>query len=133
MRISIRRAESVLLPLLLAGAVVLVWSAAVRWTGTRVFPAPSKVIAGIKELVQRGVLLSYTRDSLARVGAGYGVAVLVGVPLGAWMGWSRTAATVFNPVVQVLRPISPIAWIPVAIVLFGVGNMAPVFLVFLGA
>ena len=50
-----------------------------------------------------------------------------------WMGASRDAATVLNPVVQLLRPISPIAWIPVAIVFFGVGNLAPVFLVFLGA
>jgi NitT/TauT family transport system permease protein len=79
------------------------------------------------------VLLPYLRDSLVRVAAGYGVAVLVGVPFGMWLGWSKTASTIFGPVIQVLRPISPIAWIPVAIVLFGVGNLAPIFLVFLAS
>ena len=127
------RVEAIVLPLALGALVLLVWSLAVRWTGTRIFPAPMKVVSGAMELVHRGVLLRYVRDSLLRVGAGYSLAVLLGVPLGAWMGWSPTTATVMNPVVQLLRPISPIAWIPVAIVFFGVGNLAPVFLVFLGS
>jgi len=128
-----RRIETVLLPLLLGALVIVGWSLAVRWTGTRIFPSPTKVVTGAIEVARRGLLLRYLRDSLLRVGAGYGLAVLLGVPLGMWMGWSRTVATICNPVVQLLRPISPIAWIPVAIVLFGVGNLAPVFLVFLGA
>jgi NitT/TauT family transport system permease protein len=78
-------------------------------------------------------LTRYLRDSLVRVALGYLGAVIVGVPLGIWMGWSKTVARIANPVVQLLRPISPIAWIPVAIVLFGIGNAAPIFLVFLGA
>jgi NitT/TauT family transport system permease protein len=128
-----RNIESVLLPLLLLAAVVGIWSAAVTWTGTRVFPAPLKVLHGVAELADRGILLRYLRDSLCRVFAGYGVAVVLGVPLGMWMGWSHPVGTILNPVIQLLRPISPIAWIPVAIVLFGIGNLAPVFLVFLGA
>jgi len=128
-----RRIEAIVLPLLFGAVVLLVWSFAVRWTGTRIFPAPMKVVSGAAELVHRGVLLRYLRDSLLRVGAGYSLAVLLGVPIGAWMGWSATASTILNPVVQLLRPISPIAWIPVAIVFFGVGNLAPVFLVFLGS
>jgi NitT/TauT family transport system permease protein len=128
-----RSLETVLLPLALGAAVIALWSALVTWTGTKVFPSPLKVLEGLGELWRRGVLLSYLRDSLARVAAGYGAGVLVGVPLGIWMGWSRTVAAVVNPLIQILRPISPIAWIPVAIVLFGVSNLAPVFLVFLGA
>jgi NitT/TauT family transport system permease protein len=128
-----KRLESILLPLIVGAVIVALWSAAVRWTGTKVFPAPLKVARGVAELAQRGVLLPYLRDSLVRVATGYFAAVLIGVPLGIWLGWSRTAATVFNPVIQLLRPISPIAWIPVAIVFFGVGNLAPIFLVFLGA
>lgn len=128
-----RRVENFLLPILLVAIVVTVWSLAVKWTDTKVFPAPLKVLEGVAELARRGVLLRYVRDSLLRVGAGYGTAVLLGVPLGMCMGWSRTLATIINPVVQVLRPISPIAWIPVAIVLFGVSEMAPIFLVFLGS
>ena len=128
-----RNLESVLLPLLLFAVVVAVWSAAVQGTGTKIFPPPLKVVHGAAELFHRGVLVRYFGDSLARVAAGYGLAVLLGVPLGMWMGWSRTIATILNPVIQLLRPISPIAWIPVAVVFFGVGNRAPVFLVFLGA
>ncbi len=127
------RIESFALPLLLGVALVASWSLAVRLSGTHVFPAPGSVLAGVVELARRGVLWRYLRDSLLRVAIGYGVAVLIGVPLGMWMGWSRTVATILNPVVQLLRPISPIAWIPVAIVLFGVGNLAPIFLVFLGS
>jgi NitT/TauT family transport system permease protein len=127
------RLESVVLPALLGAAVVAAWWAAVRWSGTKVFPSPAQVLAGMRELARRGVLLPYLRDSLLRVGAGYGAAVLLGVPLGIWLGWSKTAAAVAAPVLQLLRPISPIAWIPVAIVLFGIGNLAPIFLVFLGA
>jgi NitT/TauT family transport system permease protein len=121
------------LPLGASALVVALWWAAVRWTHTTVFPSPLKVVRGLGELARRGLLLPYLGGSLARVGAGYLAAVVLGVPLGMWMGWSRTVAAVVNPVIQLLRPISPIAWIPVAIVLFGIGNLAPVFLVFLGA
>jgi NitT/TauT family transport system permease protein len=128
-----RRAEPILLPLAIGIATVAAWWLAVRWTGTKIFPSPPQVVRGVGELARRGVLLPYLRDSLVRVAAGYGVAVLVGVPFGMWLGWSKTASTIFGPVIQVLRPISPIAWIPVAIVLFGVGNLAPIFLVFLAS
>jgi NitT/TauT family transport system permease protein len=127
------RAEAIVLPVLLGAVLVAAWWGAVRWSGTKIFPSPLEVALGVRELARRGVLLPYLGDSLVRVGAGYGAAVLVGVPLGMWLGWSATAATVANPVLQLLRPISPIAWIPVAIVLFGIGNLAPIFLVFLGA
>jgi NitT/TauT family transport system permease protein len=128
-----KRLESVLLPLVVGAAIVALWWAAVRLSGTKIFPAPLQVARGIGELARRGVLFPYLRDSLVRVAAGYLTAVAVGIPLGIWLGWSKTAATVVNPVIQLLRPISPIAWIPVAIVLFGVGNMAPIFLVFLAS
>ena len=127
------RVEAVVLPSLVGLAVVAAWSVAVRASGTRIFPAPSQVVRAVGELWHRGVLLPYLRDSLLRVAAGYGAAVLAGVPLGMWLGWSKTSAAVVNPLLQLLRPISPIAWIPVAIVLFGIGNLAPVSLVFLGA
>ncbi len=127
------RAESVLLPVLVGAAVLAFWAAAVRWSGTKVFPAPVEVIGGIGELWRRGVLIPYIRDSLWRVSLAYAAAVLAGVMLGMWMGWSRSIAAAINPVIQLLRPISPIAWIPVAIVLFGVGNLSAIFLVFLAA
>jgi len=127
------RTESLLFPVLVGAAVLGLWTAAVRWSGTRVFPSPMEVIRGLGELWRREVLIPYIRDSLWRVSLAYAAAVVAGVTLGMWMGWSRSIAAAINPVIQLLRPISPIAWIPVAIVLFGVGNLSAVFLVFLGA
>lgn len=120
-------------PLLLALALCGLWAALVRASGTRVFPSPLSVLRGLRELWLRGLLLRYTAASLARVAAGYGLAVAVGGPLGLCMGLWPTLRTALDPLVQALRAISPIAWIPIAIVVFGVGNGATVFLIFLAA
>lgn len=124
---------AVLRPAALALGLLAAWAAAVALSGTQVFPSPAQVARGVGELARRGVLVPYIADSLMRVSAGYLLAVAAGVPLGMLMGGYATFARAANPVVQVLRPISPLAWIPVAIVLFGVGEAATVFLIFLAA
>jgi len=85
------------------------------------------------ELARKGLLLKYIVASLYRVTWGFLVAVLVGVPFGLILGWFRPAYQAFNPLIQVLRPISPIAWIPLAILWFGVSDLAPIFLIFLAS
>ena len=55
------------------------------------------------------------------------------MPLGLWMGWVRGAYVTLNPIFQILRPISPIAWIPIAILWFGVGNASPIYLIFISS
>jgi len=67
------------------------------------------------------------------VSAGFLLALVVGIPLGLVLGWFARAFRAFNPLIQVLRPISPIAWIPVAILWFGVSDLAPIFLIFLAS
>jgi NitT/TauT family transport system permease protein len=67
------------------------------------------------------------------VAIGFGAATVIGIPLGLILGWYPAANKVVNPVLQILRPISPIAWIPVAIILLGVGDHAATSLIFLGA
>lgn len=121
------------LPLASAALVVAVWAVAVRWTGTAVFPSPAAVVRALGELADGGLLVRYIGDSLTRVAGGYGLALVLGIPLGTAMGWRPGMARAFDPVIQLMRPISPIAWIPVAIVLFGVSNLATVFLVFLAS
>ena len=64
---------------------------------------------------------------------GYLLAVALAVPLGMLMGWFASVHTLLNPLVQGLRPISPIAWIPLAILWFGVGDLSPIFLIFLSS
>jgi NitT/TauT family transport system permease protein len=112
---------------------LLAWDAAVRLSGSDLFPKPFEVAKGIHELAEKGLLLKYIVASLFRVSWGFGLAVLVGVPLGLILGWFRPAFFAINPLIQILRPISPIAWIPVAILWFGVTDAAPVFLIFLAS
>jgi NitT/TauT family transport system permease protein len=128
-----RRWESFAWPLLTAAVLVALWHYSVIWSGTDVFPSPLAVERGTAQLIRGGLLWRHIGDSLRRVAVGYLASVAVGIPAGLMLGWYPFAAQVVNPLIQMIRPISPIAWIPVAIVLFGVGDMASVFLIFLAA
>lgn len=120
----------ILLPLLTALALLGMWHAAVLYTGTNVFPSPVAVVRGLRDLPH---LVSYTRDSLFRVACGYAAAVVLGIPVGLALGWWGEAARAANPLIQLLRPISPLAWMPLAVIWFGVSNLAPIFLIFLAS
>ena len=120
-------------PMLTGAVLLLVWQLLVKWSATDVFPSPLSVQRALAQLVEEGLLWRYLGDSLRRVGIGYLAALAIGVPGGMLLGWYPAAAQVVNPVIQIMRPISPIAWIPVAIVLFGVGDAAAIYLIFLGA
>jgi NitT/TauT family transport system permease protein len=124
---------SLLLPCAVATIVLVGWEALVRGTHNDLFPGPWEVGVGIVELMRKGLLLKYVVASLFRVTWGFSLAVIVGVPLGLFLGWFRPAFQAINPLIQVLRPISPIAWIPLAILWFGVSDAAPVFLIFLAS
>ncbi|HEY1048119.1 MAG TPA: ABC transporter permease [Prosthecobacter sp.] len=128
-----KRIAPILLPLMTAVIFLTVWHLLVRLSGSDLFPTPVDVLKGIRELVEKGLLLKYIVASLFRVSWGFGLAVLVGVPLGLVLGWFRPAFQALNPMIQILRPISPIAWIPVAILWFGIDDTAPVFLIFLAS
>lgn len=127
------RYRSILLPLLVAAVFVLFWHIGVKVSGSTIFPKPGQVLSGLTELARQGVLLKYVVASLFRVSAGFLLALLIGIPFGLLLGWVRQAFDAFNPVIQVLRPISPIAWIPVAILWFGVSDLAPIFLIFMAS
>jgi NitT/TauT family transport system permease protein len=120
-------------PLLAVGLLLAVWHYSVVWTATKVFPSPLSVEKGLAGLLQKHVLWADIADSLRRVALGFGAAAIVGIPLGLTLGWFPALNQVVNPVLQILRPISPIAWIPVAIIFFGVGDRPAVFLIFLSA
>lgn len=129
----IRQWERIVCPAIVLAALLTLWYVAVSWTRTQVFPSPLEVEKGLLELLRKGLLWSYVGDSLRRVVVGFGVAAIVGVPLGLALGWYPTWNQVVNPAIQIVRPISPIAWIPVAILFFGVGERSAVFLIFLSA
>lgn len=130
---EMRDREALILPLLTAAGILAAWTALVRLAHTNIFPSPWDVWNGLVELGRKGILWAYIRDSLLRVAAGYLLAVAVGIPFGMLLGWYRAFASALNPVIQMLRPISPLAWMPLAVIWFGVSNLAPVFLIFLAA
>jgi NitT/TauT family transport system permease protein len=113
--------------------LIALWWFVVVYYDSAIFPTPGQVVAGAYELAQDGTLWEHITASLFRVGAGFGLAVLVAIPLGLWMGWVREAFVTLNPIFQMLRPISPIAWIPIAILWFGVGDVSPIFLIFISS
>jgi NitT/TauT family transport system permease protein len=120
-------------PLLATALLLALWHYSVAWTATKIFPSPLDVKKGITELIHKHVLWADIIDSLRRVAIGFGAATVIGIPVGLALGWYPAANQVVNPVLQILRPISPIAWIPVAIILLGVGDHAATSLIFLGA
>ena len=127
------RIKETLPSIAVVAALVAVWWVAVSATDSVIFPTPWAVITGTFELMEDGTLWRHIGASLMRVGSGFALAVCVAVPLGLWMGWVRGAYRTLNPVFQILRPISPIAWIPIAILWFGVGNASPIYLIFISS
>src|SRR6185295_668297 len=119
------RKNQALPSIVVLAAVVAIWWMIVVATKSVIFPTPWQVVTGTLELARDGTLWEHIGASLFRVGAGFGLAVLVAVPLGLWMGRVHGAFITLNPLFQILRPISPIAWIPIAILWFGIGNASP--------
>ncbi len=127
------RIRQVLPSLAVLALLIALWWWVVVTTGSVIFPTPGQVVTGTIELIRDGTLWLHIGASLMRVGAGFLLAVAIGVPLGLWMGWKRGAFDTLNPIFQILRPISPIAWIPIAILWFGVGNASPIYLIFISS
>lgn len=113
--------------------VLILWEVAFRLSGwsPQVFPGPLIVAQGGIELLLNGKLLRDSAASLFRVTIGFDLAVLIGVPLGIILGRMATISKFVNPLIQFLRPISPLAWIPLAMLWFGIGEKPAVFLIFL--
>jgi NitT/TauT family transport system permease protein len=114
-------------------ALLAAWWLIVVETRSVIFPTPWQVVTGTVELIEDGTLWAHIGASLMRVGVGFSLAVLFAVPLGLWLGWVKGAYSTLNPLFQILRPISPIAWIPIAILWFGVGNASPIYLIFISS
>jgi len=100
--------------------------------------SPLQVCLGMKDLLTQGMppgflLPMHALYSLERVLYGFSLALLLGVPLGIAMGGSRTLRNLLYPMVNFFRPIPPLAWVPLAILWFGIGLKSAAFLIFLGA
>jgi len=112
---------------------VIAWQIAIAMSPASLIPGPWRVAAGIVELARSGLLVRYVVASLFRVTWGYVLAVVVAIPAGIALGFRRRGELALNPILQLLRPISPLAWIPIAILWFGVGDLSAIFLIFLAS
>jgi NitT/TauT family transport system permease protein len=126
-------AVSLLKPATLVAMLLVAWHIAVKFQKAPILPGPLAVGAALLELGYRGLLLKYVVASLFRVTWGFLGAALVAIPTGLSLGWYRRAELAVNPLLQILRPISPLAWTPIAILWFGVGDVTAVFLIFLAS
>ena len=134
-----RRALTRVSRLWLLAAFLVVWEL-VSIFGQRInpqldvmLPPPTAVISAASDLIGRGVLFTHIFDSLYRVVLAVSVATLLGVPLGLAMGWSRRIRAVVDPLIEFIRPIPPLAWIPLSILWFGIGDVQIVYIIFLAA
>lgn len=123
------------LPLIVLIVALLIWIivAALHLFPGSVFPSPLDVARGFVEEVQTGRMLDDVVASLFRVTTGFGLAVLFGIPVGLWLGNHTRARTAFLPAINFFRSLSPLAWIPFAILWFGIGDLPTVFLIFMAS
>ncbi len=101
-------------------------------------PSPFEILMAAQALLLEGLppgylLHRHALESLLRVFLGFFIAAALGIPLGILMGWSKKLRGLLRPFVEVLRPIPPLAWIPIAIIWFGIGIKSAAFIIFLGA
>ncbi len=120
-------------PICVAAVLFALWDLACEVSETRIFPTPLDSWHAFWEIVESERLWGDVVASLFRVTWGFLLAAGIGIPLGLVVGWSTRAFWSLNPIIQGLRPISPIAWIPIAILWFGIGDGAGIFLIFLAS
>lgn len=122
------------MPLVAALVVILVvWQSVVTIFKPHVslLPAPAIVWAGFWQLLVTGELFVHASMSLMRVFSAWCIAACVAIPLGLAMGRSQRLEKIIDPFIELFRPISPLAWIPLAILWFGIDESGKIFVVFI--
>lgn len=121
-------------------ALLVLWFGLTTWSGlvsAGRFPAPADFWFSLVQITTRGYaggqLFTHALHSLILVVVGFVVAIVTGVPIGLWMGWSRRAEAAINPVFLIIRPIPPLAWIPLAILWLGLGDAAKILVIWFAA
>ncbi|RAJ46100.1 NitT/TauT family transport system permease protein [Kitasatospora sp. SolWspMP-SS2h] len=132
-RSGVRRVARTLALNLLAVAVGLTAWSLLAAAGVQGLPGPGEVADRAGELIADGTLLDDALASLRRVLLGFALGTLAAVPVGFLMGWYPTARALLEPYVQFFRTIPPLALIPLAVVLLGIGEVPKVVVIFLAA
>lgn len=114
-------------------ALLTIWYLAAVAHDSVLFPTPVKVITSLFDLFEDGVMFEHINTSMVRFAIGYTIAAISGIVFGMFFGWFAGVWDFLNPVIQILRPISPIAWIPFIVLWFGIGDIPAVFIIFLAS
>lgn len=122
-------------PVIVALAALAVWELVSRLHvfPSTAFPSPGEVARGFVEKARSGTLFDDVVASLFRVTMGFGLAVMLGIPIGLWLGLRAKVRLALLPPVNFFRSLSPLAWIPFAILWFGIGDVPSIFLIFMTA
>jgi ABC-type nitrate/sulfonate/bicarbonate transport system permease component len=128
-----------LLPFLSIGFFVVLWQAISVMLGIESsrLPSPYDIYKEAINIFNTDIagksIWIHIYYSIRRVLSGYFLALVIGLPIGLYMGWNRTFDKVIKPIFELLRPIPPVAWIPLAILWLGIGEGPKVFICFIGA
>ncbi len=132
-----RRTAISLATLFVVAALWYLFTSATGWVSTARFPNPAEFGKAVRQITMTGYadarIHQHVLQSFKLVLMGFAVAVSVGVPLGLLMGWNRRAEALLNPIFLIIRPIPPLAWIPLAIVWLGLGDAAKIMVIFFAA
>ncbi len=114
---------------------LLAWECAARlvWQDPMLLPAPSQSLMTAFAVLPRSELALDVGASLGRIVVGFLLAAASGVVLGMTCGMSPWVSAMLRPFIELLRPIPPLAWLPIAIIWFGIGEGSKVFVIWLGA
>jgi NitT/TauT family transport system permease protein len=123
--------------------VLLIWQCASTygWVDARFVPAPLTVLQSLNEWMfgkvgtgpYSGTWFSHAANSFYRVIGGFLIAAISGVLVGCLVGWSRLTSDILDPIIQIVRPIPITAWVPFAVIFFGIRDASAFFLIALGA
>jgi len=122
-----------LLPFIVLFSFLLIWHfvSFFRLFPAYALPSPSAVLVSFREELLAGRLINDIIASLWRVAVGFVMSVVLGVPAGLWLGQHLNARKAFVPILNFFRFLSPLAWIPFAILWFHIGDKPAVFLIFM--
>lgn len=121
--------------LILPALLIALWQGIVElgWVRPLLLPPPSRIASTFWAMTASGELPHHLAVSFARVLQGFAIASAIGLVLGVGIGLSRRLDRLTDLTVQLIKPIPPIAWIPLAILWFGIGETSKIYIIFLGA
>lgn len=135
--ISYKKHKKIILPAAAIVIAIILWQLVAEYIVGDAFLLPSvtDVVGAFFKVAfgPNGTLFIDIYKSLIHFAIGIGAALIVGIPLGMAMGWFRDFDTAINPIIEIIRPIPPLAWIPFAIIWFGLTDASAGFIIFIGA